>query len=83
MLPVPDALVLARQVDATLIVVRWEKTAREVVQDAVRRLRESRGKNLGVIMTRIDLRTASETFGRMSYAFSHYRSYQGRLGGRG
>ena len=82
-LPVPDALVLARQVDATLIVVRWEKTAREFVQDAVRRLRESRGKNLGVIMRRIDLRTASETFGRMSYAFSHYRSYQGRLGGRG
>ena len=36
-LPVADALVLAQHADATLMVVRWEKTARPAVQDAVRR----------------------------------------------
>ena len=40
-LPVADALVLARQADATLMVVRWEKTASAAAQDALRLLRES------------------------------------------
>ena len=36
-----DALVLARQADATLAVVRWESTSRSAVSDAVRLLRGS------------------------------------------
>lgn len=69
-LPVADALVLARQVDATLMVVRWEKTPRQASQEAVRLLGGSGAKLLGAVMTRIDHRTASMMGGRMSYAFS-------------
>jgi cellulose biosynthesis protein BcsQ len=75
-LPVADALVLAQQADATLMVVRWEKTARPAVQDAVRaRLCESRARIMGTVMTRVDLRRAAGAPGRMSYAFSHYDTY--------
>jgi capsular exopolysaccharide synthesis family protein len=74
-LPVADALVLARQADATLMVVRWEKTARPAVQDAVRRLRESHARIMGAIMTQVDLRMAAGAPGRMSHAFSHYDMY--------
>ncbi|HJS84432.1 MAG TPA: polysaccharide biosynthesis tyrosine autokinase [Acetobacteraceae bacterium] len=73
-LPVADALVLARQADATLMVVRWEKTTRTAAQDALRLLRESGAHVMGAVMTRIDLRKAALAGGRMSYM---YRSYSG------
>jgi polysaccharide biosynthesis transport protein len=75
-LPVADALVLAPQVDTTLMVVRWEKTPRPAVQDALRRLRGSRARIMGTVMTLVDLRTAAGAGGRMSYAFSYDDSYQ-------
>jgi len=81
-LPVADALVLARQADATLMVIRWEKTARPAVQDAVRRLRESRARIMGTVMTRVDLRMAAGAPGRMSHAFSHYDMYHAELNRR-
>ena len=74
-LPVADALVLARHADATLMVVRWEKTARGAVRDAVRLLQDSRAQILGAVMTRVDLRTASRSGGRMAYAFTRYDGY--------
>lgn len=73
-LAVADALVLAQQVDATIMVVRWEKTKRGAVQDAVRLLHGSGTQILGAVMTRIDRRTAAISGGRMSYAFSRYDS---------
>jgi succinoglycan biosynthesis transport protein ExoP len=74
-LPVADALVLAPQVDATLMVVRWEKTPRTAARDALRLLNESRAHVIGAIMTRVDRRTAAISTGRMSFAFSHYEGY--------
>ena len=74
-LPVADALVLARHADATLMVVRWEETSRTATRDAVRLLHDSRARVLGAIMTRVDMRAASISAGRMSYAFSHYDGY--------
>ncbi len=58
-LPVADALVLARQADATVAVVRWEKTPRLAASDAIRLLRESGARIMGVAMTQVDLRTAA------------------------
>ena len=75
-LPVADALVLARQADATVLVVRWEKTDRVAVQDALRRLRESRARIVGAVMTRVDLRAAAGAGGRMAYALGRYNTYQ-------
>ena len=74
-LPVADALILAPQVDATLMVVRWEKTPRTAARDALRLLRESHARVMGAIMTRVDRRTAAISTGRMSFAFSHYEGY--------
>jgi succinoglycan biosynthesis transport protein ExoP len=71
-LPVADALVLAQQADATLLVVQWEKTKRGAIQDAMRLLNGSGARILGAVMTRIDRRTAAICGGRMSYAFSSY-----------
>jgi polysaccharide biosynthesis transport protein len=78
-IPVADALVLARQVDSTMLVVRWEKTTRDATQDALRLLNGSGARIMGAIMTRINLRTAAMSVGRMSYAFSTYHGlYSGR-----
>lgn len=74
-LPVADALILAPQVDATLMVVRWEKTPRTAARDALRLLYESRARVMGAIMTRVDRRTAVISGGRMAFAFSHYDGY--------
>ncbi len=75
-LPVTDALILARHADATLMVVRWEKTARAAALDAVRLLQDSQAQILGAVMTRVDMRAAALSGGRMSYAFSRYDGYQ-------
>ena len=77
MLPVADALVLARLADATFLLVRWEKTARAAAQEAVRLLHQSRARVMGAVMTRIDLRTAAGSAGRMSYSFSGYNTRYG------
>jgi polysaccharide biosynthesis transport protein len=74
-LPVADALVLAGQADATLMIVRWEKTARTATLGAVRLLRESRARIMGVVMTRVDSRKAAMLGGRMVHAFSEYKGY--------
>ena len=75
-LPVADALILARHADATLMVVRWEKTARAAALDAAGLLRDSHAQILGAVMTRIDMRAAALSGGRLSYAFHRYAGYQ-------
>jgi capsular exopolysaccharide synthesis family protein len=80
-LPVADALLLARRADATLLVVRWEATARAATQDALRLLHASRARIAGTVMTRVDLRTAAMAGGRMSYALRHSTGYlRARIG---
>jgi capsular exopolysaccharide synthesis family protein len=74
-LPVADALVLGRHADATLAVVQWEKTPRDAVTNTVRLLRGSGTPIMGVVMTRVDLRKASLSGGRMAYAFAKYDGY--------
>jgi capsular exopolysaccharide synthesis family protein len=74
-LPVADGLVLASQADTTLMIVRWEKTARTATQDAVRLLRESRVHIMGVVMTRVDMRKAAMLGGRLFYGFGQYEGY--------
>jgi capsular exopolysaccharide synthesis family protein len=76
-LPVADALVLARHADATLMVVRWEKTPRSVVQDATRLLRNSGAHFLGAVLTHVELRTAAQMGGRPAKAYDYYSGYNG------
>jgi capsular exopolysaccharide synthesis family protein len=51
---VSDALVLARYADASLLMVRWNKTSRKLVGDAIKRLRVSGVKVSGAVMTMVD-----------------------------
>ena len=74
-LPVADALVLGRQADAALVVVQWEKTPRTALTNMIRLLRGSGTPIMGIVMTRVDLRTALMSGGRMTYSFSHYDGY--------
>jgi Mrp family chromosome partitioning ATPase len=74
-LPVADALVLAGQADGTLMLVRWEKTARVAVRDAARLLRNSRARMMGTVMTIVDMRTASIVGGRMLHSLDYYNGY--------
>lgn len=74
LLPTPDALALARHADATLLVVRWEKTPRTAVQDAIRLLRDSRAHVLGAVLTQVDLRTTARLAGRPVAIYDYYRT---------
>jgi succinoglycan biosynthesis transport protein ExoP len=77
-LPVADALVLARYADTTLMVVQWEDTTRSAAQEALRLLRGTRTHIMGAVMTQIEGRTAAISGGRMSTAFDHrYDRYYG------
>lgn len=75
-LPVSDGLVLAGCVDATLIAVRWEKTPRSVVEDAVRLLHNSHARLIGSVMTYVDLRRAAQATGRPTKLYEYASSYR-------
>jgi len=56
LLAVSDALVLVREADRTIFVVRWEKTRRDFVAAAMRQLSESGAKIAGLVMSQVDLK---------------------------
>ncbi len=53
-LAVSDALAIADVVDVTLLVVEWRKTARGLVEQAVKLLREAQAPLAGVVVNRVD-----------------------------
>lgn len=77
LLPVPDALALVPQADATILVVRWERTPRTAVQDAVRLLRDSRVGPIGAVLTQVDLRVTARLGGRPPGLYNYYRPRSG------
>ena len=71
MLPVNDTKILSRMADAVLFVVRWEKTPREAVVNALRSLTDVHAPVSGVALARAD----SERFRYYSYGYQNYYSY--------
>jgi succinoglycan biosynthesis transport protein ExoP len=71
MLPVNDTKILSRMADAVLFVVRWEKTPREAVVNALRLLADVHGPVSGIALTRAD----SERFRYYSYGYQNYYNY--------
>jgi polysaccharide biosynthesis transport protein len=53
---VSDALLLVRGADATLFVVRWEKTRRDVVTAGIRMVYEAGAQLAGLVLSQVDLR---------------------------
>jgi Mrp family chromosome partitioning ATPase len=50
-----DAVVLSRLVDATLFVVRWGATPRQVVMNAIKTLEKAQTKFAGTVVSRVDV----------------------------
>ncbi len=71
--PVSDALVLARKVDALMLVIRADSTPTEMVRDAVKRIESVNAPLVGTVLSHFDHRRHSH-FGRYAY-YSKYYSY--------
>jgi len=75
-LPMSDALILARHSDTTMLAVRWEKTPQSAVRDALRLLRNVGADVLGAVLTRVDLRRfAWQSSAGLAQVYRAYRSY--------
>jgi capsular exopolysaccharide synthesis family protein len=57
-MPVSDAVILSRMVDGVVLVVRSEETQKHIVKAAVSQLGNGHGKILGVVLNRVDIRSA-------------------------
>ena len=67
--PVADAVVLARQCDAVILAVRWDKTPASVVLAAAQKLAAAGVPATGVTLTQIDIRKQAQ---RGGVGFAHY-----------
>ncbi|PJK29028.1 GumC family protein [Minwuia thermotolerans] len=72
-LPVSDSLVLLRNVDKTVFLVRWGSTRREAVLAGIRQVQEANGDLAGVAMTRVDIRRHQKY--NYSDSYFYYRGY--------
>jgi Mrp family chromosome partitioning ATPase len=71
-----DALVLSRIVDATIFVVRWERTPRQVVLGALKQLQGVGGMVAGIVLSRVNVRKhAKFGYGDHGYYYGTYREY--------
>jgi len=75
-LPVSDAVVLGRVVDASILVVQADKTAHALARDALKRMAASRVHPIGVVLTKVSHRKMSSYYGRYYYE-NYYHSYYG------
>jgi len=69
---VSDALSLANIADATLFVLRWEKTPRRVAGNAIKLLRDNNAAIAGVILSRVNFKRHAR-YGFGDHAFYHAR----------
>jgi len=72
---VSDARVVSRIADYIVFLVRWERTPRELVINALSTLRDLR-KPIGVVLSQVDVRRHSKYgYGDYGYYYSKYRDY--------
>jgi succinoglycan biosynthesis transport protein ExoP len=72
---VSDALLLVRSADATLFVVRWEKTRRDVATAGIKMVYEAGARLAGLVLTQVDLRRHAQYDYTDSHAY-YYRGYK-------
>jgi capsular exopolysaccharide synthesis family protein len=78
LLAVSDSLVLSHVADATIFLVRWAKTPRQVVLGAIKSFRTLGGKLAGVVLSRVDMRKhATYGYGDPGYYYGYYGRYSG------
>jgi capsular exopolysaccharide synthesis family protein len=71
-LPVSDTTIIGRLADAILVAVRWEKTPRGAVENAMRIVADIGTPIAGVVLMRAD----SERFRYYTYGFGNYSEYE-------
>ncbi|HJQ55371.1 MAG TPA: CpsD/CapB family tyrosine-protein kinase, partial [Vineibacter sp.] len=76
---VSDALLLVRQTDTTIFVVRWEKTRRDVAIAGARMVHEAGARLSGMVLSQVDLRRHAQYDYTDSgvYYYRGYRKYYG------
>jgi succinoglycan biosynthesis transport protein ExoP len=75
-LAVSDALVLSHLADATLFLIRWERTPRAVVIGALKSLRAQGGRVSGAVLSRVNVRKhAKYGYGDSAYYYGNYGGY--------
>ncbi len=75
-LPVVDSRILARIVDTTVFVVRWQETPRDAARDAIRNLRDFDATIAGIALSQVDLaRQRRYGYGGSYYYYGRYREY--------
>jgi capsular exopolysaccharide family len=79
LMAVADARILAPDVDATVFVVRWGRTNREVVRLGLKTLLETGANLSGVVLSRVDAkRHAQYGFGDSGYYYKGVKQYYTR-----
>jgi capsular exopolysaccharide synthesis family protein len=76
---VTDATILANKVDGVLFVIRYGHTRKKIAQEAIRRLRRSEAKVLGVVLNRVP-RGAEDQYGLYSYYHEYYEDEETEIG---
>lgn len=67
-----DALLLARQVDAVMFVIRADGTQRRTVKNAIKQLRQAQAPLLGAIVNQLDVRRNPSYQSGYHYAYGYY-----------
>lgn len=71
LLAVSDTLVLARQVEKSIFVVRWEKTRRETAMSGLRQLVDAGADLAGIVMTQVDMKKQAR-YGQSDNGYQYY-----------
>ena len=74
-LAVVDSRLLSLMADATVLVVRWRRTPRVLVLQALKQLRVYGAKVAGVVITQANLRSLAASEGSHAYVHRKYGSY--------
>lgn len=74
-LAVVDSRVLSLMADATVMVVRWRRTLRVLVLQALKQLRVYGAKVAGIVITQANLRSLAASEGSHAYVHRKYGSY--------
>ena len=71
LLAVSDTLVLARHVEKSIFVVRWDKPRRDTVLSALRQFRDAGADLAGIVMTQVDLKKQAR-YGQSDSGYQYY-----------
>jgi succinoglycan biosynthesis transport protein ExoP len=75
-LGVPDAKTLARLADATVFVVRWDRTKRDAVHAALRELERFSARVAGAVLNQVNMkRHAQYSYGDAGQYYMRYSTY--------